>query len=92
MRLAPRGNVDLAVPRLEHRDGQRSGCPEAEQSYVLSRLHSGNAQAAKSDDARAEQWRGMQVVKAGWQRKDKIGPRHGKLGIAAIHRVAREYR
>jgi hypothetical protein len=34
----------------------------------------------------------VQVVETRRESKDKITPRHGVLGVAAVYRVAREYR
>ena len=51
MRGPTRGNIDVALPRVEDFDGEMRGRTEAEQSDALSGLDSGDAQAAKADDS-----------------------------------------
>ena len=63
---------------------------EAEQPHALAALDAGDAQAAESDDAGAQQRRGFQIVKSGRQRNREVRARHREFGVAAVHRVSGE--
>ena len=65
-----------------------SGSAEAEQSHPFAGLHARHAQAAKTDDPRAEQRSRLQIIETRGQRKYKIGARPRVFGVTAIHRVA----
>ncbi|WP_433970147.1 hypothetical protein [Tunturiibacter gelidiferens] len=53
--FAAGGDVDLAVPAAQDADGKRGGGAEAEETDALSGLSAGDAKAAKSDNAGAEE-------------------------------------
>src|ERR1035438_4291623 len=65
---------------------------KAEQSNPVARFHAGHSQAAKADDAGAQERRGMQVVEFWRERIDKIAARHSILRIAAVDGVSGENR
>src|SRR5579872_1513675 len=92
MRLAAGRDVDLAVPGMQHLDGQVRRRPEAEQTDTLVLLRPSDAQAAKADNAGAQQRRCMKVIELCGQWKDEIRARRGILGITTVHVVAGEGR
>src|SRR5580692_632732 len=65
---------------------------KAEQPNPFARFHAGHSQAAKADDAGAQERRGVQVVEFWRKRIDKIAARHSILRIAAIDGVSGENR
>ncbi len=90
MRSAARRNIHVAVPGMENGNHQMRRRAEAEQADALAALDSGDAQAAKADDARAQQWRGVKVIKLGRQRIDEVAARDGILRVAAVDGVSGE--
>src|SRR5579872_1028092 len=73
---------------MQNCDGEMRRRSKTKESNSFSRLGSGHAQAAKSDDASAEQRRGLLVVDFVRKRKNEIGPSDSEFSIAAIDRVA----
>src|SRR6202035_608572 len=65
---------------------------KTEQSNPVAWFHAGHSQAAKADDAGAQERRGMQVVELWGERIDKIAARHSILRITAVNRVSGENR
>ncbi len=65
-------------------------CAKTEQAHTLSRLDSRYTEAAKTNDARAQQGSSVQIIEPRRKRKDKIGARQRILGIAAVDRVSGE--
>ena len=65
---------------------------KAEQSNPVARFHAGYSQAAKADDAGAQERRSVQVIELWRERIDEIAARHGKLRIAAVDGVSGENR
>ena len=55
MGISPAGNIDFAFPKLQNGDGEAGGRTEAEKTDPFAGLDTGDAEAAKSDDAGAEQ-------------------------------------
>src|SRR6202044_878986 len=65
---------------------------KAEKSNPVARFHAGHSQAAKADDAGAQQRRSVQVVELWRERIDKIAAGHSILRITAIDGVSGENR
>jgi len=55
-------------------------------------FNAGNTQAAKTNDARAEQRGDMHVIQTGRQRKSEVRARQGIFGIASIYGISSEGR
>ena len=62
MGLAPRGDINFALPRLQNGDGETRRTAEAIQSHPLARFNPGHTQAAKADDAGTQQGSDVHVV------------------------------
>ena len=90
MRCAARGNIYLAVPRLQNSNRQMRRGAESEQAHPVTAFHSGHAQAAEADDSCAEQRRSVQVVQFLRESENKVAARHGVLCISAINCVSGE--
>src|SRR5581483_1173144 len=90
MRLASRGNIHLTLPGLQDRDGKMCGRTEAEQPDTFALLDACHAQAAKTDDACAQQRRGVQIVKLVGKRKHKVGTGEGELAVASGNGISGE--
>src|SRR5438309_212893 len=90
MRLAPCANIHFTLPRLQHSDGKMRRRAKTKQAHALAGLHSCHSQAAKTNDAGAEQRRGVQFVERIRKRKDEIVAGKGKLRIASTNGVAGE--
>jgi hypothetical protein len=60
---------------------------EAKQSHSLSVLDSGHAKAAKTNNARAQQRSGVEIIERTGKRKSKIGSHDGILRVSAIHGI-----
>src|SRR5580704_4253625 len=67
-------------------------CAKTEESDAVATLHTRDAQAAKANDARAQQRRGMQVVEFRRQRINKVAARGGVLGVSTVDGVPGEDR
>src|SRR5579871_1025393 len=92
MRVSASGDIHPAIPPFQYFNCQMRGGAESEQAHAFSMLDSCHAQAAESDDARAEQRRSMKIVERCRQRKYKIRARQCVLGVAAVYRVPGESR
>src|ERR1019366_3674045 len=68
------------------------GCAEAEESDAVAWLNAGYSQAAKANDARAEKWRGVQVVQFRRKLEHKIAARRGILRVTAVDGISGECR
>jgi len=84
------GDVDLAIPGAQDRDGEMGRGAEAEESYTVARLDARYAKTAKTNNASAQQRRGVQIVELVGKRKREIGANDGVFGIAAIYGVTGE--
>jgi hypothetical protein len=90
MGFAAGGDVDLAFPAVQHLDGLAGGGAEAEESYALSRLGAGDAEAAEADDAGAEKRSDVGVVDGGRESEGEVGANEGIFGVASVDGVAGE--
>src|SRR5579859_1262230 len=88
MGLTTRRNVNLAVPRAQDRNREMRGSAETKESNAVARLDVGYAQAAESDNARAEQWGRMQIVEHIRKRKNKVRASEGVFRVSAGNGVA----
>lgn len=84
------GDVDLAIPGSQDRNGQVRRGAEAEQAYTVARLDARYTQAAETNNAGAQQRRGVQIVELIGKRKRKVGAHDSIFGIAAIYGVTGE--
>jgi hypothetical protein len=90
VRLAAGGDEDVAVPVAEDFDGLRGGGSEAKEADTFAGLGSRYAQAAKANDAGAEERRDLGVVEFGWERVGEVGADEGVFGVASVDGVAGE--
>src|SRR5580704_6359947 len=65
---------------------------KTKQPYTLSLLGAGSAQDAKTDDARTQQRRGVQIVQLRRQRKYEVCPGRRVLGVTSVDGVPGESR
>src|SRR5580700_11152771 len=77
---------------MQHRNCKMRRSPKTKESDAVAGLHARDSQAAKADDARAQQWRGMQVIEFRRQRINKVAARGGILGVSAVDDVPGEDR
>lgn len=75
---------DAAPPMLEHLDREVRRAAEAVEPDGRTRDDAGALDSPKSDDARAEQRRGVLVIDIRRQRIGKILADHRELGVAAV--------
>lgn len=90
MGLSTGGDVDFAFPGVQNGDRKMSGGAKTEESYTFALLDACDAQAAETDDASAEQGRGVEIVEGFGQGKNEIGAGQRVFGIAAGNGVAGE--
>src|SRR5437899_2849194 len=83
-------DVDFAMPGLQDGDREACGAAEAEESYPLAGLHTGDAQAAVADDARAQQRRDLCAIEAGGKGKCEVVADQNVFGVAAVDGVSGE--
>ncbi len=88
MGFATARDVDFAIPGLEDFDGEVRRGSEAEEADAISGRGFGDAQAAETDDARAEEWGEVKGIGSFGERDEEVGAGDGVFGIAAIDGVA----
>src|SRR5208337_717927 len=92
MRGSSRGDIDVALPRVQDLDRKMRRGAEAEQSHPLSGFDSGHAKTAEADDSGAQQRRGMQIVEGCGKTKNEIGAGERVFGVPAVQAVSGECR
>src|SRR5271166_1613548 len=90
MRSPSRGNVYIAFPGAQNRDGKMRRRAETEQPDSLAMLYACDPKTAKTDDAGAQKRRGMQIVERLGKGKYEINTGGGIFGIASVHGVSSE--
>src|SRR5216684_870109 len=68
------------------------GSAKSEEADTVASLNTGDPQAAKANDARAQERRSVQVVQLWRELKHKVAAGRGILRITAVDGVSREYR
>ena len=72
MGFASGDNIDFAFPGLQNGNRQAGRAAKAKKSDPLARFNAGNAQAAKADDAGAQQGSDVHVIQTIRQGKGEI--------------------
>src|SRR5215813_9884803 len=85
-------DVNLGVPVACDLNANVSGSAESVNSQCASSANAGGSQAAKADDARAQQRRGLQIGKVVGKRIDKIFVPDGVFRISSGNGVAGKFR
>src|SRR5271169_2586533 len=92
MEHSPGCDIHFAFPGLQNGDGDASRRSESKKADSFAGLDASDTQAAKSDDAGAEQRSDVHVVQGARQRKREVRTRESVFGVAAVYRVTREDR
>jgi hypothetical protein len=90
--FAPGHDIYFAAPGLKHRNRQRGGASKAEEAYAVSRRDPGNPQAAKPDNAGAEQWRYMGCIELGRKWIGEVFSCERKFSIPSVDGISSERR
>ena len=90
MRGAACQDIHLAVPRAQNGDRQMRRRAETEKPNSVARLNPSNPQAAKADDAGAQERRCVKIIQLRRKSVNEIAARRGILRIAAVHGVSGE--
>ena len=90
MRLAASRDIDLAVPGLQNCDREVGGGSEAEQANAFAWFDSSNTQAAKTDDAGAEQRSRVQIIEGFREGENEVGASESILAVSASYCVTGE--
>src|SRR5215472_41154 len=90
MRLSAGGNVNLAIPSLQHCYRQVRRSAEAEQPNAFPSLDARYSQAPKANDTGAKQRRSVQIVESIRKRKDEVAAGKSNFSVSARHRIASE--
>ena len=77
---------------MQHLNGKMRRRAKPKEPNFLSRLHARYPQAAKSNNARAQERRSIKRIECRGQRKNKIRASRGKLRVPAIHAISSERR
>jgi len=85
-------DVDIALPGLQDRNRETGGTAKAVETHSLARLDARHTEAAKTDDAGAEQGRDVDIVETGGQGKCEIGADERVFGVASVDAIAGEDR
>src|SRR5580658_3826 len=92
MRVATRRDINLAIPGLQNSNRQMRGCAKAKKSNPLAGFNPRHAQAAKTNDAGAQQWRGVQIIQFPGELEYKVVARRCILRVAAVDGISRKDR
>jgi hypothetical protein len=85
-------NIDVAFPGLRYGDRQTCGAPKAKKTNSFAMLNASYTQAAKSDNAGAQQGSDMDVIQAGGQWESEVGARKGILRVSTVHCISSKCR
>src|SRR3984885_1895086 len=82
------GDIDLAVPIFEDLNGLRGRGSKAKETDRVTGLGVGDAEAAKADDAGAEERGSLGIFEGVRERVDEVGANQGVLSVASVDGVA----
>ncbi len=90
MPLIARSRVNFSAPMPRHLNGDVGRGAKSVQAQPAAALYARKPQRPESDDARAQQRRGLEIVEAFRNRIDEALFRQGVLGVTAVHGPAGE--
>src|SRR6185503_17783252 len=84
VRFTSRGNINFALPRMQHINRQVRRRSKTKQADALSLFDSSHPQSAESDDSSTQQWSCVQIIQLRWNREAEIRPCQRVLGISPV--------